>query len=237
MKRLILLLVSSFLFLPNGCTKLISLPSAPAPTSTIFWNSAYVTRSACYTGGVPYCGSFDAGVTLSVNGLPESTAAVTLTGPSGSVPLTYVGPVTAFGTVYAFYQYTHMDGPMIIPPPFIFAYVPGQNYILTTFTSAGTASVTAVAPGGFGGGASSAGITVSWSFEGNADQVLVVAPGPVTTFVTTGDANSPVFSPSSAYTSLWASRTFSCRQIANNISGAAPGSVFTISQIDSSVLW
>lgn len=226
----------------------MSVPSAPVPTSTIVWNSAYIASSSCYTGGTPYCGSFEAGVTLSVNGLPESTTGVSLTGPAYttsfpatyvgiiSVPLVYVGPVTVSGNAYAFYHLIIPDGPMMFPPVTQISYIPGQSYTLTTVTSAGTASITETAPGGFGGGTSSAGTSVTWSYEGNADQVAVYSGG-VTYFTTTGDAVSPVLVPPLPYTNPGTAFVESCQKVDNNIPGAAPGSFFYISQTSSSIIW
>ncbi len=234
-----------------ACTKPFKLPAAPASASTILWNSAYISGYSVYTGGAPGFGGFGAGITLSVNGLPESTAIVTMTGPgfsssppygvvaTVSVPLTYVGPVTVSGNPYAFYSYSQFYSgaiSILTTPVTTLAYQAGQTYSLTTVTSAGTASVTEVAPGGFGGGTSSAGSTVTWGVEGNADQVFV-AGGGVTTFTTTGDANSPVFIPASARTGTLQSRVEICQQVVSNIPGAAPGSFFYISQSDSSISW
>lgn len=223
------LMAAGFLLFGAACSRKAgapSLPSAPAPSPAILWNSAYVTGSS-WSGGTAWTSSFSAGVTLSVNGLAESTDTVTLAGAGGSVPLTYAGPVTVSGSPMALYRYAWSyagDGvPQFTPP---IAYQPGQPYSLTTVTSAGTAGVTAVAPGQVGFGAGS----VTWTYEGNNDQVAVYNSAS-TVFSTTGDANSPV-SVSSPF-SIFDTLSVTVQQVVTSIPGAAPGSVFTISQVSS----
>ncbi len=228
LNRSLFFLTSTYLVLTVSCVK---PPTTPPPPAPILWNSADLTSSTFDTGGAPFTESFMAGVTLSVNGLPEATDKVTLTCPGGSTAaLTYVGPVTVSGKAMAYYSYTKVNT-ALYPIPFI-TYRPGQKYILTTVTSAGTAAVTAVAPGGFTGAASIAppGLLVSWPYGGTNDHIWVVSSGAVTTFTTTGNAISPVLIPASAYTSFFSGAYFTFQRIVTTIPGARVGSSFSIAQ-------
>ena len=224
-QRLLMVSLSAMVLFVGGCRGNFNIPSSPTPPSpAILWNSAYV-RSSSWSAGTAWSAGFSAGVTLSVDGLPESTALVTLSGAGGSVSLTYVGPVTTGGNVMAFYQYAWGGGgdAMVFPSPVPIGYQPGQNYTFTTVTSAGTASVTVQAPGGINIGTN----TVTWTYEGNNDQVLVYNAS-ATVFSTTGDANSPVAITIPNFVTNATSATV--EQDVNAIPGAAPGSSFIISQ-------
>lgn len=107
-------------------------PFPPSDTG-IYWESAVVSFSN-YGGSDLEVASLN----LWVDGLPEATAAVTISGPGvpGSMPLTYAGPVTVSGSVYANYK------------TYALSYQPGTDYTLSTVTSAGTISATTSAPGG-----------------------------------------------------------------------------------------
>jgi hypothetical protein len=94
-----------------------------------------------------------------------------------------------------------------------FTYTPGQLYVYSTVTSAGTAAVTFTAPGG-SVTVDSTGITVSWTTEGNSDSVLVDYEYPtliVPVFNTSGissDVASPFIVPSAVYSGYGSPATF-----------------------------
>lgn len=155
---------------------------------------------------------------MSVNGAAETTAAITLTTPSGDVPLIY------YSQYYPGYGYYGSAA--------TFAYVPGGTYTLTTITSIGTATATLVAPGG-GVSVSPDGSTASWNVEGNEDYINVWGGGlagfSYQSGKTTSDVDTPFPIPSSAYPVPGTYRVEVVPQNATyNVTGAAPGSYFYI---------
>lgn len=155
---MILLVLASFA--PLACEKTYQLGplTAPVPTPTatpdIQWPNAEV--SWLNDGGFgPFSPPYQsAQLDLQVNGLPDSTAGVTLSGSGagGSLPLTYSGPSTVSGLNCSHFQ----TG---------ITYTPGATYILKSTTSAGSVSATIVAPGGISLAPDYSFIT--WGYLGN----------------------------------------------------------------------
>lgn len=165
-------------------------PAAPTPTPTVLIEWAYAGVQHYDYFGSPSVTSF---VQLRANGQPVTNAGVTLFGTFPGAPqvLTYLGPATFSGQVFGSYE----NGS--------FTYQAGATYILSTTALGKTASVTSVAPGNMTLGLDSNGAVtlVSWAVEGDKDHVIVdETPANVRTFgVTSGDVDSPVTIPSTAY--------------------------------------
>jgi len=148
----------------------------PVP-SGIYWERAYVSKNVA---GTP-----SAFLYLAVNGLPTSSAAVTLTWGANSAPLTFNGAITITGTAYGVYRQDTIT------------YQAGTTYVLTVNCSAGTAVGTCLAPGGIT--TATDGSTTSWLTNGNQGaQVQVQGPSPATTTTYfTGSATTPWTIPTS----------------------------------------
>lgn len=234
-----------------GCRAILSNPSSPLSVTPvgIVWNSANLAESEISYDATglqsELSTSLTASVNLLVNGTPESTAVVSLTGAGGSVTLAYQGPATVLGIVYASYlglldhyqsaanYFSYWNGPV--------TYAPGQTYTLTTVTSAGTASASAAAPGPIQNTVSTSplGFNVSWS-GGNGNQIVVVDNSSAVTTYSSSGLPSPVFIPGSDFSSASGlgglpgvlgsgdTESISVQQTASNVSGAAIGSTFTI---------
>ncbi len=142
----LLILVLPFLTAPFACQRIYSVPplTLPAATSTATppctsnWGLGVTTCSSGINWGESLIWNYDVNGTyqygvslaLAVNCAPETTDGVTLTGPGVSLPLSYSGPVTLNGTVYADYQSVTVTG----------ALTSGDLYTLTSVTSIGTAT-------------------------------------------------------------------------------------------------
>ena len=161
---------------------------------------------------------------LSVNGVLEATAGVTLTTPSGNVPYTFIAGGSGRGS-YAYYGNS-----------VTFVYQAGQPYTLTTVTSIGTATATVIAPGG--------NFTlapddswISWLVEGNEDFVRVMNLAMLgftyDSETITADIDSVFSIPPSAYPSPGNYQlTFHAQTSNYSVTGAAPGSRLEIEEWD-----
>jgi hypothetical protein len=144
-----------------------------------------------FVGKGGYDGAGSAAVYLSVNGLAETTAGITITTPSGDVPMTFMyGPGSNM----------FMVGNSVV-------YQPGGAYTLNITTSIGNASATVTAPNGTLSLASD-GSGATWTEEGNHDYAYVTdESAPVTlpglwTYNSqsfTSDLASPLVFPVSAF--------------------------------------
>lgn len=136
----------------------ISTPSGPTTVCTgpctvgqcaagIYWLGGHV-----WNYDLNSAFQYAAELTLAVNCTPETTAGVTLTGPSVNLPLTYSGMVTNYwGTVCADYRSVTVSGGLSA----------GANYTLTSVTSIGTATSTLRLP--ISPNANSNGLTITWN--------------------------------------------------------------------------
>ena len=185
------------------------------PTTGIYWNSTVVKFTSGST--VACCSAAsNSALHLLVNGLPESTASVTLSTPAGDIPYIYGG--TQLGCA----EY-HPNSYSPLP------YQPGGTYILTAITSIGTSSASGILPG-VTAALSADHLTASWTVPGNADYVQVFnnttylfpfyTPGPV--------ALSPLSIPASAYAT---SGSYSVMMVLVNkiaVTGATAGSFLSL---------
>lgn len=208
-----LLLTTSLLFvIPFACTRPVSSgPSTgPAPTVTptcvpgnfqptpvasgIYWGRAFV--NSVVAGGFP---GATAQMNLTVNGMAVSTAGITITGTGLSAsPLTYVGPATINGGIYAFYRF---DNPTTLTD--------GGTYTLTTVTSIGTASASLTLPSLPNIAADGSGATWSGSAVFNSAWVTDPLTGNFTYLSNScWSLSSPFTYPSSAYPASGAYNTF-----------------------------
>lgn len=180
---------STFTMTPNPTNSPTSSPT-PTPIIGVEWYQGEIYHSD-YNGGT------FAFIYLAVNGQAVTTAGVTLSGTfTGSpVPILFNNTYSISGKNYAYYQAAG------------FNWQPGQTYILTTVTTAGTAAATLTAPGGvtFAPLDSHGAVTqLGWGIEGSNDYIYVRETAPVTqiTFDTrsvSSDADSPVTVPAPAY--------------------------------------
>jgi len=217
----------------GGCSKGVSTtPTAMAlggdtPTATLTWTPFITpTPNASFTPppGL-FCG---AGISdshvdliLSINGAPETTAAVTLNTPGGPIGLVSSTPSSTDFLAHYF------------NPAGSITYQPGWAYTLTVQTSVGSAAATVTAPGGLA--IAPDGSSASWAYEGNYDFIYVLdsnitVPFTYDSLKLTSDLASPATIPATAYPHPG---TYEFRLFVNNSTqdfpGAASGSVFSIS--------
>ncbi len=218
----------------NGCpvgspgpsptsTPTATLSSVESPTATptfgvpngIFWhpNSAYL-HSVSPTSEFSFFS-----LLLTVDGVPESTAEVTLAGPGGTVTIPYTGQTTFDSRFFAQYQSSNLS----------LAYVPGATYTVTTVTSIGTASAVITAPGGIT--IAPDGSQVSWEYEGDNERIFVNTPSSTPAFRSgDGDKTSPFPIPVSAYGMGPGTYkvTVDIRRRFTTVTGGAPGTQFLV---------
>ncbi len=116
---------------PTATPTCVSIPTPVPPTGGIYWYQGFVASGSNYgsTGT-------DAEVYLLVNGVPVSTAGVTVSGTGLSpTALAYGGPSTVSGTVYAWYYYQNNN-----------LLAAGGTYTLSSATAIGTASASLSMP-------------------------------------------------------------------------------------------
>ncbi|HTA76489.1 MAG TPA: hypothetical protein VK791_04970 [bacterium] len=174
-------------------TPACNAPSAPAqPASGIYWIQASIQGST-FTNGIHTSQVLSFYVSLLVNGVAESTDTVIVTGPGGlnvTLPYTTVsGTSSSGGAEYQIFQAGTL--------------VPGGTYVITTTTSAGTASATLTAPGGTINLAAD-GSTFGWTQGGqwNTAQVSTnVATSTTYSYQSCSSAALTTALPSSAYPS------------------------------------
>ncbi len=207
---------------PSPTSTPTATPSAvESPTATptfgvpngIFWhpNSAYL-HSVSPTSEFSFFS-----LLLTVDGVPESTAEVTLTGPGGTVTIPYTGQTTFDSRFFAQYQSSNLS----------LAYVPGATYTVTTVTSIGTASVVITAPGGIT--VAPDGSQVSWEYEGDNERISIFTPSFTPAFNSDdGDKTSPFSIPVSAYGAGPGTYKVSVdiRRRFTTVTGGAPGTQF-----------
>jgi hypothetical protein len=237
MKNLVLLaflmLVATLWFLGNGCSKPVgpyptpSSPPSPTPTATFF--TPTITPTSTVDLSVPMgiywspASGMDGDATsvgvdlwMTVDQIAVTTAAVTLTTPQGDFEVPYKQTLGVCAVYHA----------KITQP-----YLNGQNYRLTSVTSAGTAYLDMTPPGG-NLTLSPDGSTLSWSYEGNGDRLGISEQYASTyTFnsLTIGDISSPFAIPASAFPKPGAySIYFSAVSYIDTVIGAAPGSGFIV---------
>lgn len=199
-------------------------PASPTPTPTlgsvpgILW---LPVSNFSHT-----VGSFDLtslSLMMTVNGLAETTATVTLARGDTSVPIPYASTVTFSGLQAAVYNVSDLRA---LP------YVAGATYTLTAVTSAGTASLSFVAPGEITIAAD--GSQIAWTHDGSEEEIQVYAPsnalgfraGPV-------DLASPFPIPAEAYGEGAGSYRVAgtVRRTFAEVAGAAPESRLAVSQL------
>gem|GEM_PF-3373790 len=155
---------------------------------------------------------------LSVNGIAETTAGITMTGPSLTLPLASGGT-----TMIPCGGNTGLYGPAVTA----WAYQAGQVYTCQATTSGGTVTASLTAPGLITIPAD--GTQVSWSVDGTADWVQVTdASSHILWQTPCCDALSPVTIPTSIYPG--SGQYFVYAQVGTSVpfSGAAVGSTFTM---------
>jgi hypothetical protein len=183
-----------FTFTLLGCQKSLivsplnlNTPNYPVIPNGIYWRDAEIVHGKSINGNTTSNEYFYAVIEIAVNQKPETTIGVTLSGPGGSAPLTYSGEADCKGYRYSSFE----SGPITFP------YLTG-NYVLTTNTSIGVASVTIIGPGDIK--VSPDGSQTSWAVEGNHDKISVIDPSRNCVFSSAGnDINSPVSIPVSVY--------------------------------------
>jgi hypothetical protein len=197
---------------PSSPSGLISSPPASTATATftpaatpipgIYWIGVYVYRSTNNNGIATTTGS----LYLLVNGVPNSSVTVVLTGPGTANPVTfsYAGPVSYEGFYCSNYVTSNT-----------FTYTPGQTYTLTSYTSIGTASGTLTAPGNITLAVD--GSQASWTVAGTSNQSLVSVTSGTNVIYQSYSPTSPASIPSSVYPS--AGIYFLEALIANPLSG------------------
>lgn len=167
------------------CT-VVALPTAGTIPNGIVWGAAEI-MSTDYIGL-----HLDVSVMLylAVNGAPESTDAVTMSGPGYAGPVSYNGPATVSGDVFAFYT----------SPAAGITLVAGAPYTLTTVTSIGTATSVVTAPADpF---LSADGYTATWAGPSMFNQTEIYNTIPNEVWSTPNCVNqfSPLSIPVTAYT-------------------------------------
>lgn len=129
-----------------------------APPNTGIYMSGTISGHQTYTSG---SNSF---ILLTVNGLADSTAAVTLTGSDGTMaPLTYTGTQTMNSYTLASYNASNN-----------FTYNDGTIYTVTVITGIGTASCSVTSPGTVTFAPD--GSSVTWSTDATYEPIYVRAP-------------------------------------------------------------
>jgi hypothetical protein len=197
------------------CIQMTISPTPGPPSTGIYWLGANVTNNFQFAGFVSQATTFQCDIFMILNGMPESTCGVTVTGPNGSAPVTYIDTfaIVMEPQIYANYG-TNITA---------FSYQVGATYTLTTTTSIGTATASMVAPGNFI--VASNGSQVTWITPGNYNGVFVA--NPLGNFVFDQqpcvDINSPVNIPSSVYSSLIGNYSIGagCQNITSAISGGS----------------
>lgn len=164
---------------------------------------------------------------LTVNGVPETTASVVVTTPSGPVTVPYLGNSNGMAVYYlansSSYQFNGI-------------------YQMAVSTSLGTATSASVsAPGNITGNAGSTSVT--WTYEGNADGIVVVQQtgGPVTTYNSYTSIGPDIDSPanlSSAYpvstgSTSYTLQIYTANKVSFSGSNVASASAFTLEEYDS----
>jgi len=153
---------------------------------------------------------------LSVNGVAETTAGITMTGPTQTLPLASGGT-----TLIPCGGNTGLYGPDVT----VWSYQPGQVYTYQATTSGGTVTASVTAPGIISVAAD--GTQVSWTVEGTADWVQVTDMSNHILWQTPCcDAVSPVMIPSSAYPATGMYYVYAQVENSAPFSGAAAGSTF-----------
>jgi len=127
----------------------------PTATPYIRWNVCSINREINDWGATPVT-QVDYNLQITVNGVAETTCAVTVTGPGGAVRVPYVSSISDNANYY--YSDT-------------VSYTPGGTYVFEAYTSVGTASATFVAPGG--DGFAPGGTSLTWAYPGNRQGVSV----------------------------------------------------------------
>ncbi len=192
---------------PLACNKNYSLGPLPGPTATptiaptatcaviaqppptssgIYWEEAYVASGSNY--GSP---EYDFELYQTVNGTPDSTSGVTVTGTGISpTALVYGGAYTITGVVYANY---YAQGNTEITS--------GGTYTMTSVTSIGTASATA-AMAGYATLASD-GSAVTWAGSATTNFLDILSSNYSTSYSSfkCWIPPSPILIPSTAYPS------------------------------------
>jgi hypothetical protein len=159
-------------------------------------------------------------VDLQVNGVAETTAGITLTGPNSlSVPVTYSGTSTVNCLTAANY---------VADALWSSKYGVGNSYTLTIVTSAGTVSVSATAPGG-SLACNAEGSQVTWGTGGNHDYLQIFREGTLV-FEAPPDITTNYYDvPSTAYPE---SGAYKLRAVVSNytdgIVGASSYSYFAV---------
>ncbi len=217
----------------NTWTNTPTSDPTPMATQTVSWvPTFYHTGTPTVTpnpsgiyinGGVWQTGptSAYASVQLQVNGVAETTASGTVSGPGGTFPLVYGGTYQGFAQYNLPVSLTSMG-----------AYVAGQTYSVSLTTSLGTVTASAMAPGG-NIAVTPDGSTLSWDYNGTNDSLYVMNGTYGYTYDSSGyyaNATSPFTIPSWAYPgpgTYYANATLIDRTYA--VTGAAPSSSFSVS--------